>query len=145
MVPSPGTIALPGQPKADTIQDKLQGKRQGVKEKEKCQQREGEEEMGMCWGREEQAAAKAGREGGVILHALDTPNSTDYAGASILAPMWLQVPGDERVEAALCCAFSDGCSLAHVSSCQQMGSILVSLESFPLPPCLYRVMAPNCP
>lgn len=63
--------------------------------------------MGMCWGREEQAAAKAaGREGGIILHDLDTPNSTDYPGALTWAPTWLQARGDERVEAALCCALS---------------------------------------
>ena len=71
-------MALPGQPKADATEDKLQGRGQGAREKEKCQRRGGEEEMGTCWGREEQGAEKAaGREGGKILHDLNAPNSTD--------------------------------------------------------------------
>lgn len=63
--------------------------------------------MGMCWGREGQAAMKAaGRAGGVILHDLDTPNSMNYPGVPTLASTWVQAPGDECVEAASCCAFS---------------------------------------
>lgn len=63
-VASPGTVALPGQPTAEATEDK-QGRRRGARGEEKCQQREGEEDMRMCWGREEQAAVKAaGVEGG---------------------------------------------------------------------------------
>jgi len=106
VVPSPGTLALPGQPKADSVEDK-QGMRRDARGEERRQQREGEEEIRTCWGREEQEAVKAaGRQGGIILHDLDTPNSTDYAGSLTLAPMWLQAPRDECVEAQLCCAHS---------------------------------------
>lgn len=77
MMPSPGTTALTGQPKAVTAEDKLQGKRQVARRKEKCEQREGDEVMGMCRQRKEGVAAKAASREGVTFHDLHIPNNME--------------------------------------------------------------------
>lgn len=108
-LPSPGITTLTAQPKAYAAEDKLQGKRQVARGKEKCEQREGDEVMGMCGRREEGAAVKAAsREEGVTFHDLNTSNNMEYPGAPALASIQLQAPGDEGVEATLCCVHLGG-------------------------------------
>lgn len=108
-LPSPGITTLTAQPKAYAAEDKLQGKRQVARGKEKCEQREGDEVTGMCGRREEGAAAKAAsREEGVTLHDLNTSNNMEYPGAPALASAQLQAPGDKGVEATLCCVHLGG-------------------------------------
>lgn len=46
-LPSPGITTLTAQPKAYAAEDKLQGKRQVARGKEKCEQREGEDVPGV--------------------------------------------------------------------------------------------------
>lgn len=67
------------QPNAYTAEDKLQGKRKVTRGKDKCEQREGDEVMGMCRQREEGAAAKAAsREEEATFCDLNTPNNMEY-------------------------------------------------------------------
>lgn len=128
MMPSPGAMALTGQPKAYTAEDKLQGKREIARGKEKWEQREGDEVMEICRSREEGAAVKAAsREEGVTFHTSTLPTTWSTPGPSLGTHM---APGTWRWKCGI-----------HFT----VGSIVVWLQSFPLPRCLHRVTATNCP